>query len=90
MKNKKNIIIISTLAVAVIILAIVAIVFKNRNLNSNINTSLDDTDDYLETEYANNKTNIELGNNIKINGNGANIDGNNVIITEGRRIHNFR
>ncbi len=88
MKSKKNIIIISTLTLAIIILTVIAIVFTNKN--SNINASLDDTDDYLETEYANNKTIIELGNNIKINGNGANIDGNNIVITEGRRVYNFR
>lgn len=88
MKSKKNIIIISTLTLAIIILTVIAIVFTNKN--SNINASLDDTDDYLETEYANNKTIIELGNNIKINGNGANIDENNIVITEGRRVYNFR
>lgn len=88
MKSKKNIIIISTLTLAIIILTVIAIVFTNKN--SNINASLDDTDDYLETEYANNKTIIELENNIKINGNGANIDGNNIVITEGRRVYNFR
>ena len=88
MKSKKNKIIISTLTLAIIILTVIAIVFTNKN--SNINASLDDTDDYLETEYANNKTIIELENNIKINGNGANIDGNNIVITEGRRVYNFR
>ena len=88
MKSKKNKIIISTLTLAIIILTVIAIVFTNKN--SNINASLDDTDDYLETEYANNKTIIELVKNIKINGNGANIDGNNIVITEGRRVYNFR
>lgn len=84
MKNKNKIIIISILTVVIVLITVLAITLTSNNKSTNkASNTIDNTDDNLEAEYANNKATIQLGNNIKIEGNGAKVDGNNVIITSG-------
>ncbi len=80
MENKKNIIIISALMIAIIIIVIITIVFTGKDSATNSATTIDKTDDNLET---NNKATIQLGSNIKVDGSGVEVNGSNVTIVAG-------